>query len=57
MPEIFEFIYKNIQTLKFDEKPPYEIYIALLQKEKIKILQKNKINKYKFIWVYNKRNI
>ena len=51
MPEIFEFIYRNIQTLKFDEKPPYDIYITLLQKEKIKILQKNNINKYKFIWV------
>lgn len=51
MPSIFEFIYKNIQTLKFDEKPPYDIYITLFQKEKIKILQKNNIAKYKFIWI------
>ena len=37
--------------MKFDEKPPYDIYITLLQKEKIKILQKNNIHKYKFIWI------
>ena len=51
MPELFEFIYKNILMLDFDEKPPYDIYITLFQKEKLKILKKKNISKYKFIWV------
>lgn len=52
LPEVFEFIYRNIEFLNFDEKPPYEYFITLLEKEKIKILKKNNINsKYKYIWV------
>ena len=52
LPEVFEFIYRNIEILNFDEKPPYEYFITLLEKEKIKILKKNNTNnKYKFIWV------
>ena len=50
LPDVFYFIYKNIITLDFYERPPYEHFITLLEKEKTNILKKTKNQKYKFIW-------
>jgi serine/threonine protein kinase/DNA-directed RNA polymerase subunit RPC12/RpoP len=51
LPNVFEFIYKNIIILDFKEEPPYEHFITLLEKEKNKILKDiDKNEKYKFIW-------
>jgi len=51
LPNVFEFIYKNILILDFKEEPPYEHFITLLEKEKNKILKGiDKNEKYKFIW-------
>ena len=51
LPNVFEFIYKNIIILDFKEEPPYEYFITLLEKEKNKILKGIENNeKYKFIW-------
>lgn len=36
LSHIFQFIYKNIKMLDFKEESPYEYYITLLEKEKIK---------------------
>ena len=51
LPNVFEFIYKNIKILNFEEEPPYDYIITLLEKEKINLIR-NKIikTKYKFIW-------
>ena len=51
LPDVFKFIYKNIKMLAFDEKPPYEHFITLLEKEKqnLKVNNDYKIQ-YKFIW-------
>ena len=38
--EAFGFIYKNIEILSFEEEPPYNHFITLIEKEKAKILQK-----------------
>ena len=51
MPKVFQFIYKNICALEFDEEPPYEFFVTLLEKEKLKITkEKQENNDYKFIW-------
>lgn len=51
MPKVFQFIYKNICALEFEEEPPYEFFITLFEKEKIKIKKETQINvDYKFIW-------
>lgn len=51
LPNVFQFIYKNIKILNFEEEPPYDHFITLLEKEKINLIR-NKIikTKYKFIW-------
>ena len=51
LPDVFQFIHKNISFLEFEEKPPYEFFMTLVEKEKIKLLRKKWIKqKYKFIW-------
>ena len=51
LPDVFKFIYKNIQILEFEEIPPYKHFITLLEKEK-EIIDKECSfkNRYKFIW-------
>ena len=51
MPNIFKFIYKNICFLDFEESPPYEYFITLLEKEKFKMKANKKASEeYKFAW-------
>ena len=51
LPNVFEFIYKNIIILDFKDEPPYDHFITLLEKEKNKILKGiDKNEKYRFIW-------
>ena len=37
MPKVFQFIYKNICALEFEEESPYEFFVILFEKEKQKI--------------------
>ena len=58
MPNIFKFIYKNISFLDFEESPPYEYFITLLEKEKFKIKENGKSSEeYKFAWTEKIINI
>ena len=52
LPQVFKFIYKNIIFLEFEEEPPYDEFIALLEKEKEKIISGQNFDaQYKFIWI------
>ena len=49
MPNILIFIYKNIYFINFEEFPPYEYFITLLENEKFKMKANKKSNEeYKF---------
>ena len=51
LPDVFKFIYKNIQILEFQEIPPYKYFITLLEKEREIIEKEGSFKKgYKFIW-------
>lgn len=51
LPDVFKFIYKNIQILEFQEIPPYKYFITLLEKEREIIDKEGSFKKgYKFIW-------
>ena len=52
LPKIFKFIYKNIKILDFDEEPPYDYLIIVLEKEKEIIFdtEKNK-PRFKYFWL------
>ena len=52
LPKVLKFIYKNIIFLEFEEEPPYDEFIALLEKEKENIISgQNFDDQYKFIWI------
>ena len=53
LPKVFKFIYKNIKILTFDEEPPYDYFIAILEKEKEMLFEATKKfkPKFKYFWL------
>ena len=53
LPPIFKFIYKNIKILEFEEEPPYNFFITLLENEKEIILKNENTSKekFKYFWL------
>ena len=52
LPQVFKFIFKNKIFLEFEEEPPYDEFIDLLEKEKEKSISVQNFDaQYKFIWI------